>query len=376
MPTRHPVVPQPAPDPIAPAVDRSGGAFLIALAIATLIHLAGLMLWAQVPATDDATAGGNGASEDNEIEVLIAGWDDTGTAERESATVELTPDDPAVPSSPEVTPEPPERPDDLALTSPQPAAPAATLALAETPEPIETPDSSDGSPSESDQQPLPEAAPEVNRDPAPAESATPEPEAPPERETEPDPETPPDPAPHPDVESTREPGHEPEALVDLETDVLASPEPVIDAARILASRGAEIARLTSERRADAGVSHGQARRKRISAGTHEFRYASYLSAWTRKVERIGHLNYPQAAREQRMYGNLILEVALRSDGTLERVRVVRSSGYPLLDEAAVRIVELGAPYAPFPPDIAAETDVLDIVRTWQFLQGGRLGWEQ
>ncbi|HSO82581.1 TonB family protein [Thiocapsa sp.] len=159
-------------------------------------------------------------------------------------------------------------------------------------------------------------------------------------------------------------------------DPMASRETPVDAAAILASRGKEIDRLTANLQAKTAAYASRVRRKSVSASTREFRYASYLGAWARKVERIGNLNYPQAARDQRMFGSLILHVAVRSDGSVEQIRVVRSSGYELLDEAAVRIVELAAPYAPFPPDIAAETDVLDIVRTWQFLRGGGLGWEQ
>jgi periplasmic protein TonB len=155
----------------------------------------------------------------------------------------------------------------------------------------------------------------------------------------------------------------------------AAPAPV-DAARILASRDQEIARLTESLQERSLAYANRARRKSISASTREFRYASYLGAWERKVERIGNLNYPQAAKDQGLYGNLILHVAVRADGSIETIRVVRSSGRPLLDEAAKRIVEMAAPYAPFPPEIAAETDVLDIVRTWQFLRAGRLGWEQ
>uniref|UniRef100_UPI003594605A energy transducer TonB n=1 Tax=Thiocapsa sp. TaxID=2024551 RepID=UPI003594605A len=155
-----------------------------------------------------------------------------------------------------------------------------------------------------------------------------------------------------------------------------APGKPIDAAQILASRGEEIDRLTANLQAKTAAYTSRVRRKSVSASTREFRYASYLGAWARKVERIGNLNYPQAARDQRMFGSLILHVAVRSDGSVEQIRVVRSSGYDLLDEAAVRIVELAAPYAPFPSDIAAETDVLDIVRTWQFLRGGGLGWEQ
>ncbi|MBK1644224.1 hypothetical protein CKO25_06060 [Thiocapsa imhoffii] len=155
-----------------------------------------------------------------------------------------------------------------------------------------------------------------------------------------------------------------------------SRSPVIDAAQILASRDQALDALTSRLDQSDDGALGRARRKSVSANTREFRYASYLEAWARKVERIGNLNYPQAAREQRMFGTLVLQVAVRSDGSVEQIRVVRSSGFELLDEAAIRIVELAAPFAPFPPDIAAETDVLDIVRTWRFLQGGRLGWER
>lgn len=159
-------------------------------------------------------------------------------------------------------------------------------------------------------------------------------------------------------------------------DPLAPGGAQVDAARILASRGREIARLTASLEAKTAAYANRVRRKSVSASTREFRYATYLSAWARKVERIGNLNYPQAAKEQHLYGSLILHVAVRSDGSVERIRVVRSSGYDLLDEAAIQIVELGAPYSPFPPDIAAETDVLDIVRTWQFMRGGVLGWER
>jgi periplasmic protein TonB len=166
---------------------------------------------------------------------------------------------------------------------------------------------------------------------------------------------------------------EAEATPRPDVDPLSPRQTVVDAAQILASQGLEVARLTSSQAAGGAK---RARRKSISASTREFRYASYLAAWAQKVERIGNLNYPQAARDQRLYGSLILHVAVRADGSLENIRVVRSSGFDLLDQAAIRIVELAAPFSPFPPDIAAETDVLDIVRTWQFMRGDVLGWER
>jgi len=164
-------------------------------------------------------------------------------------------------------------------------------------------------------------------------------------------------------------------LRDPLNDPLNEPGRPVDAARILASRNQEIARLTESLEARGSAYASRQRHKSISASTREYRYANYLAAWARKVEQIGNLNYPQAAKEQRLHGSLILHVGVRADGTVEQIRIVRSSGHALLDQAAIKIVQLAAPYAPFPPDIAAETDVLDIIRTWQFLRGGTVGWE-
>lgn len=181
------------------------------------------------------------------------------------------------------------------------------------------------------------------------------------------------------TESAEHPSAETEVLATARAplDPLEAPlPPKVDAAQILGSRNQEIARLTESLEARTAAYSKRQRRTSVSASTREFRYASYLGAWARKVERIGNLNYPQAAKDQNLYGSLILHVAVRRDGSVEAVRIVRSSGYDLLDQAAIKIVELAAPYAPFPPDIAAETDVLDIIRTWQFQRGGKLGWER
>lgn len=152
-----------------------------------------------------------------------------------------------------------------------------------------------------------------------------------------------------------------------------APLPPPSVADLLASRGQEIAKLNAKIEEDTAAYASRPRRKAISASTQEYKYASYLEAWRRKVESIGNLNYPEEAKRRQLYGNLILRVALRADGTLEEVRVLRSSGSDVLDQAAVRIVNLAAPYAPFPPDIRKETDFLDITRTWQFLSNNRFG---
>ncbi len=95
-------------------------------------------------------------------------------------------------------------------------------------------------------------------------------------------------------------------------------------------------------------------------------FAYYLDAWRRKVERIGQLNYPAEAKAQGLTGTLRLRVSIAADGTLNDVRVVEGSGHAVLDAAALRIVRLAAPYAPFSPTMRAAAEVLEIERTWQF----------
>jgi protein TonB len=81
---------------------------------------------------------------------------------------------------------------------------------------------------------------------------------------------------------------------------------------------------------------------------------------------VGNLNYPQEARRQQLHGTLVLTVAVRADGSLESVVLNRSSGSDVLDQAALRIVELAAPFAALPPEITKDTDILEITRTWSF----------
>lgn len=108
-----------------------------------------------------------------------------------------------------------------------------------------------------------------------------------------------------------------------------------------------------------------------AASTMRDKGAWYKDEWRRKVERIGNLNYPDEARRKSLYGSLRLLVSIRRDGSLYEVQVLESSGQPVLDQAAMRIVHLAAPYAPFSGDLA-EFDRLEIIRTWRFERGDRL----
>ncbi|WP_150807031.1 energy transducer TonB [Pseudomonas fluorescens] len=118
-----------------------------------------------------------------------------------------------------------------------------------------------------------------------------------------------------------------------------------------------------------------AKRPRIhrlsAASTMRDKGAWYKDEWRKKVERIGNLNYPDEARRKQIYGNLRLMVSINRDGSLYEVLVLESSGQPLLDQAAQRIVRLAAPFAPFSGDLS-DIDRLEIIRTWKFARGDRL----
>ncbi|RLT95133.1 energy transducer TonB [Ketobacter sp.] len=112
-------------------------------------------------------------------------------------------------------------------------------------------------------------------------------------------------------------------------------------------------------------------KKRVltSASTKRAADAAYLEAWRRKIEYIGNLNYPAEAKRKKIHGELRLLVAINSDGTLREMKILKSSGERILDQAAMEIVKLASPFSTFPPEIKQDTDILEIIRTWRFGKG-------
>ncbi len=141
----------------------------------------------------------------------------------------------------------------------------------------------------------------------------------------------------------------------------------IDADELL-SRSLDIARLKAQVDQDYDEYQKRPKRKFVGARTKEYRFARYVEDWRIKVERIGNLNYPEEARKGKLYGNLQLTVSIRADGSLEGIEINRSSGKKILDQAAINIVKLSGQngFAPFPPNISQDTDILHITRTWVF----------
>jgi len=111
--------------------------------------------------------------------------------------------------------------------------------------------------------------------------------------------------------------------------------------------------------------------RQISSRTKDYEYRSYFEAWRQKVERIGALNYPKEAKLGN-FGSLRLTVSINQDGGIHDIVVEKSSGSKALDEAAIRIVRLGEPYASFSDRMQHEVDILNITRTWKFTETNQL----
>lgn len=107
-----------------------------------------------------------------------------------------------------------------------------------------------------------------------------------------------------------------------------------------------------------------------SVSTKSAHDAEYLRQWADKVEQVGNRNFPQAALLDQLYGSLRLAVTLQASGGIVDIDLLESSGHTVLDEAALQIVRLAAPYRPFPPEIRKNTDQLEIIRTWHFKING------
>jgi protein TonB len=150
------------------------------------------------------------------------------------------------------------------------------------------------------------------------------------------------------------------------------PKPRPSAAQLMRSSMQEIARLEARTQNSWEVYSKRPNRKYLYANTRRTVDAEYLHYWTKKVEQIGNLNYPDKARRAGLSGSLIMEVTERPDGSVVSIRILESSGHKVLDDAAVRIVRLAAPFAPVPPSVLQGKNELRIVRTWLFTSGNQL----
>ncbi len=140
----------------------------------------------------------------------------------------------------------------------------------------------------------------------------------------------------------------------------------------LASRSLEMARLQARIDQQREEYQKRPRRMFVGARAQEFTFAQYVEDWRIKVERVGNLNYPEAAKRNSLYGTLMLTVNIFDSGEIESIQIDRSSGSKVLDAAAVKIVEMSAPFPRFPEAIRKKVDILGITRSWTFTRSDQL----
>lgn len=213
----------------------------------------------------------------------------------------------------------------------------------------------------------PPAAPVVVSKPAPAKpKPQPKPEPKPQPKPQPKPAPKPAPKPQPKVVSPAPATSQPKAPAQPQT----ARKPVTFSREQLSSSlaGIEAEQAFSRQQPSQGP---RVSRHHLATSKRDIS-AWYRDAWRKKVERVGNLNYPEEARRQGIYGNLRVSVLINKDGSLQQMRIVQSSGHKVLDQAALNIVRLSAPFAPFSSDLAAQYEQVEIIRTWRFEHGDRL----
>ena len=147
-------------------------------------------------------------------------------------------------------------------------------------------------------------------------------------------------------------------------------QPVKDKPSLMA-RSLEIARLEARYDSQRQAYAKKPRVLRVTAvSTLRSVNAWYVQNWISKVTRVGNVNYPAAARRAGIYGTLRMLVVLKKDGHVKEVSILESSGSTVLDDAAIRIIRMASPFAPFPQEMADKTDQLEIIRTWSFQRKG------
>jgi protein TonB len=140
----------------------------------------------------------------------------------------------------------------------------------------------------------------------------------------------------------------------------------------LTARSLEMARLQARIDQQREEYQKRPRRMFVGARAQEFTFAQYVEDWRIKVERVGNLNYPEAAKRNSLYGTLMLTVNIFDNGKIESIQIERSSGSKVLDAAAIKIVEMSAPFPPFPEAIRKKVDILGITRSWTFTRSDQL----
>ncbi|MGC8615690.1 MAG: energy transducer TonB [Desulfurella sp.] len=105
-----------------------------------------------------------------------------------------------------------------------------------------------------------------------------------------------------------------------------------------------------------------ARQATIEIGTESIKYVSYMKLLKDKIQNVWV--YPEQARLKNQQGTLLVEFGINKNGSLAYTKVIRSSGYPILDEAAIKAIKEASPFNPLPERFGV--DRLNIYATFTY----------
>lgn len=118
------------------------------------------------------------------------------------------------------------------------------------------------------------------------------------------------------------------------------------------------------------------KRQFIGARAKESRFAMYVESWRQRVEEVGTREFQVWNLDNKTYGTLRLSVSIKQDGTIEKIWVNQSSGKTNLDQAAIKIVMMSAPFDVFPAEISRDTEIITITKTWNFTNHDSLVFDE
>jgi len=152
----------------------------------------------------------------------------------------------------------------------------------------------------------------------------------------------------------------------IEIDPRSEPQPETSTA-IAMEAGSEVTLpLPQEAQATMLIRDDEPRQLIISADTRESVIAAYLDNWKRRIEAVGEAYLPQLSVLDDISGSPTLMVAIDMSGDLTEAVIRKTSGSTVLDLAALDILNRASPFDPFPPEVAAEYDVVRFEYKWLF----------
>jgi periplasmic protein TonB len=110
----------------------------------------------------------------------------------------------------------------------------------------------------------------------------------------------------------------------------------------------------------------------VSIDSGDEKYTSYLHGVKFKIE--GVWRYPEAAKKSELQGRGLISFTVERDGAVSELKLLNSSGYPILDEAIMQAIRTASPFNPMTENMKAKR--LNIVASFEYALVVQRMWGQ